>query len=61
MLNREGGISLETPQQKTGHLALRGESPGFSRVVAAYLGFLSSYDENFRDPLLLSQESQFSM
>ena len=43
------------------HLALRGESPGFSRVVATYLGFLSSYDEDLRDPLLLPQKSQFSM
>ena len=43
------------------HLALRGESPGFSRVVAGNLRFLSSYDGDLRDPLVLPQESQFSM
>ena len=43
------------------HLALRGESPGFSRVVAGKLGFLSSYDGDLRDPLMLPQESQVSM
>ena len=56
MLNREGGISLETPQQKTGHLALRGESPGFSRVAAGNLGFLLTYDRDLRDLLVLPQE-----
>ena len=32
------------------HLALRGESPGFSQVAAANLGSLTSYDGDFRDP-----------
>ena len=38
-------------------LTLRGESPGFSRVV---VGFLSSYDGDFRDPLVWSQGSPVS-
>ena len=46
---------------KRPHLALRGESLGFSRVVAANLGFLSSYDEDLRDPLVWPQESPVSM
>ena len=33
------------------HLTLRGESPGFSRVAASNLGFLSSYEGDFRDSL----------
>ena len=51
-LKREGGISLVMPQQKRPHLALRGESPGFSRLVAANLGSPSSYDWDRRDPLV---------
>ena len=43
------------------HLALRGESPGFSRAEAANLGFLSSYDGDFRDPLVSPQESPVSL
>ena len=43
------------------HLALRGESPPFSRVVAAILGFLSSSDGDLRDPVLWPQESPVSM
>ena len=39
------------------HLALRGESPGFSRVAAGNLGFLLSCDGELRDPLVLPQES----
>ena len=35
--------------EKKPQLALRGESPGFSRVSA---GFLSSYNGDFRDPLV---------
>ena len=31
------------------HLALRRESPGFSRVAAGDLGFLLSYDRNLTD------------
>ena len=46
---------------KRPHLALRGESLGFFRVVAGNLGFLSSYDWDFRDPLVLPQKSPVSM
>ena len=41
-------------------LALRGESRGFSRVRAVGLGFLSSCDGDFRDPLVLPQKIQVS-
>ena len=34
------------------HLALRGESPGFSRVAAANFVSLTSYDEDFREALV---------
>ena len=43
------------------HLALRGESPDFSRVEVGNLGFLSSYDGNLRELLMGPQESSFSM
>ena len=56
-LKREGGISLQTPQRKGPNLALKGESPGFSRVSAGNLGFLSSYDGDLRDPLVWPQKS----
>ena len=46
---------------KEPHFALRGESPGFSRVVAGNLGFPSSYVRDFRDLLVLPQESPVSM
>ena len=59
-LKREGWIPLETPQRKRPHHSLRRESPGFSRVAAGNLRFLSSYDGDLRDPLVLPQESEFS-
>ena len=38
-LKREGGIFLETPEQKRDEdLVLRGEPPGFSGVAAGKLG-----------------------
>ena len=43
------------------HLALRGETLGFPRVETENLGFLSSYNGDLRDPLVLPQESQVSM
>ena len=57
-LKREGVIYLETPQQ---NLALRCESTGFSQVVTGNLGFLSSYDGDLRDLLMLPQERPVSM
>ena len=47
--------------RKRPHLALRGESPGSSRVAAGKLGFLLSCDGDLRDPLVLPQESQVSI
>ena len=55
------GFLLRPHGGKGPHLALRGESPGFSRVAAANLGFLSSYDGDLRDPLVGQQESPVSM
>ena len=57
MLKREGGCC----SGKWPHLALRGESPGIFRVVTGNSGFLSSYDGDLRDPLVLPQESPVSM
>ena len=59
-LKREGGISLEMPSGKGHHLALRGESPGFSRVAEENLS-LPSYDRDLRDPLVLPQGIPVSM
>ena len=47
--------------RKGPHLTFRGESPGFSRVVAGNMRFLSSYDRDLRHPLGLPQESPVSM
>ena len=43
------------------HLTLRGKSPGFSRLAAGNLEFLSSCDGDLRDPLVFPQESQVSI
>ena len=42
------------------HLALSGESRGFSRVLVGILGYLSSCDRDLRDPLVLLQRSRVS-
>ena len=38
--------------------ALRGDNPGFSRVVATNFGFLSSSDGDLRDPLVWPRKVQ---
>ena len=43
------------------HLALRGEPPGFSRVAAANLVFLSGYEGDLWEPLVWPQEIPVSM
>ena len=43
------------------HLALRGVSLGVSRVAAVKLQFLSSYDGDLRNPLVLPKERPVSM
>ena len=45
---------------KRPHHSLRRESPGFYRVAAGNLRFLSSYDGDLWDLLVLPQESEFS-
>ena len=42
------------------HLASRGKSPGFSRVAAGSLGFLSSCERDLTDLLVLPPRSQVS-
>ena len=59
-LKSEDGNSLQCHSRKGPHLALRGESPGFSRVAPENLGFLSGYYLDFRDRLVLPQEGQVS-
>ena len=51
------GFFLRLLSGKGPHLTLRGESPGFSRVAAANLGSLSTYDGNLRDPLMGASET----
>ena len=55
------GFLLRPHGGKGPHLALRGESPGFSRVAAGNLEFLLSYKGNVRYPLLWPQESPVSL
>ena len=60
-LKREAGLLSRCPSRNGPHLALRGESPGFSRVAEGNLGFLSRYDWDLMDPLVLPQDSPVSM
>ena len=54
------GFLSRCRREKGPHLALRGESPGFSRVAAGKLGLPLSYDRDLRESLVLSQESLVS-
>ena len=60
-LKREGGISLKMLQQKrtSSHIEVRISC--FFSSCSRTLGFLSSFDGDLRDPLVLPQESQVSM
>ena len=60
-LKREGRFILRCHSGKGPHIALRGEFPGCSQVVAVKSGFLLSYDGDFRDPLMWPQECPVSM
>ena len=60
-LKKEGGFSLETPQWKRAPSRIEGIASWFFQVAAGNLGFLSCYDGELEDPLMLPQESQFSM
>ena len=55
------GCLLRSHIVKVPHLVLRVQSPSFSRVAAGKLGFLSSYNGEFWDPLVWPQESPVSM
>ena len=55
------GFLSRCHNRKGPHLVLSVESPGFSRVASGILGFLSSYDGDLREVLVLPQESQVSM
>ena len=52
---RKVGFLSRRRSRKGPHLALRGESPGFSQVTAGNVDFLSSYNRKLRDPLVLPQ------
>ena len=54
-----GNVELLSRRQsgKGPHAALSGKSAGFSRVAAANLGSLSTYDGNLRDPLMGASET----
>ena len=60
-LKRKVGFLSRCLKGKGPHHTLRGESLGIFRVAAGNLGFLSSYDWDFRDPLVLPQECPVSM
>ena len=55
-LKREGGISLETPQRKRASSHVEGRISWFFSSCSTKMGFLSSYDEEVRDPLMWPQE-----
>ena len=58
---REGGMSLEKPQCKSTSSRVESTISRFSRAAAGKLGFLSSYNGEFWDPLMWPQESPVSM
>ena len=58
-LKGEVGFLLTCCRRKGPHLTLRGESPGFSQVAAANLGFLSNYDWELRDTFVGPREIQY--
>ena len=60
-LKREGRFILRCHSGKGPHIALRGEFPGCSQVVAVKSGFLLNYDGGFRDLLMWPQECPVSM
>ena len=59
-LKREGGISLEMPQRKRASSRIEGWISCFFSSSGRNLGFLSSYEGDFRDPLLWPKESPVS-
>ena len=54
------GLLSRSCRGKGPHLVLKGESCGFSRVVAGSFGFLSTCDGALRETLVLTQGSQDS-
>ena len=58
---RKVGYLSRCCSRKGPHFTLRGESPFFPRVAGRNLGFLSNYDWDLRDPLVLPQESPVTM
>ena len=57
----EGRLSLEKPQCKSTSSRVESTISRFSRAAAGKLGFLSSYNGEFWDPLMWPQESPVSM
>ena len=55
------GFLSRCRNRKGPHLGVRGESPGFSQIVAGNLGFFWSYNGDLMDPLMLPRESPVSM
>ena len=60
-LKREGGISLEMPQRKRASSRIEGWISCFFSSSGRNLGFLSSYEGDLRDLLVLPQQSPVSM
>ena len=57
----EGRLSLEKPQCKSTSSRVESTISRFSRAAAGKLGFLSSYNGEFWDPLMWPQESPVSI
>ena len=60
-LKREGGISLQTLQPKRASSRVEGKIAWFLSSCGRKLRVLLNYDGDFRDPLVLLQESPVSM
>ena len=60
-LKGDGRISLEMPQRKRASSHIEGRISWFFSSFQGTLGFLSCYDEDLRDPLMLPQECQVSV
>ena len=58
---RECGVSLETLLWKRASSRVEGRISWVSRVAAGHVEFLLRGDADFRDPLMLPQESQVSI
>ena len=61
VLRGDSGLHSRPCRKEGPHLTMMGESRGFSQAVARCVRFLSSYDGELREPLVLPQGSPISI